>query len=153
MTRRNLRGSVPLVAAIVVITVSACGRHGVDAVRARDIAEATVALESNLAAIRRHDTEAYLAHYLDSPDLVVASSDSVSRGFLFFAQARRADPTWPDTLITGTPVMVWLAPGVVWAGFEFTYVFGPDTARGVSERVFVKTLDGWRITITGSMEQ
>ena len=154
MTRSDLRRPVPVMAAIVLMAVSAaCGRHGVDAVSVRDIAEATVALESNLAAIRRHDTEAYLAHYLESPDLVVASSDSVSRGFLYFAQARRADPTWPDTLITSKQTMVWLAPGVVWAGFEFTYVFGPDTARGVSERVFVKTRDGWRITITGSMEQ
>ena len=87
------------------------------------------------------------------PHTRAAAPHSVSRGFLFFAEARRADQTWPDTLITGTPAMVWLAPGVVWAGFEFTYVFGPDTARGVSERIFVKTRDGWRITITGSMEQ
>lgn len=144
---------MPVMAAIVMMAVSACGRHGVDALRARDIADVNAALESNLAAIRRHDTEAYLAHYLESADLVVASSDSVSRGFLYFSQARRADETWPDALITGVPTMVWLAPGVVWVGFEFTYVLGPDTARGVSERVFVKTRDGWKITITGSMER
>jgi hypothetical protein len=129
-----------------------CGQD-VDAFRTRDIAEVTTALETNIAAIRRRDTEGYLAHYLDSPDLVIVSADSLRRGFLFFAEARRADPTWPDTLVIGPPTVVWLGPGVVWAGFQFLAVIGPDTTRGVSERVFVKTRDGWKITITGSMER
>ena len=140
------------VGAIACVSV-ACGGLSVDAVRSRDVTEAIAALESNLAAIRRRDAEGYLAHYVDSPDLVIASADSIMRGFLFFAEARRADPTWPDTLMTGPPTVVWLSPGVVWTAFQFTAVIGPDTARGVSERVFVKTRDGWRITITGSMEQ
>ena len=137
----------------VLAVVAGCGGSDVAAVRGRDLVEATSVLESNLAAIRRRDAEGYLAHYLDSPELVIASSDSLRRGFLFFAEARRADPTWPDALETGPPTMVWLGPGVVWAGFEFTAVIGSDTTWGVSERVFVKTLDGWKISITGSMEQ
>lgn len=140
------------IGAIAWVSV-ACGAPGVDAIRTRDITEAMTALETNLAAIRRRDTEAYLAHYIDSPDLVIATADSLRRGFLFFAEARRADPTWPDALETGPPTMVWLAPGVVWAGFQFTAVIGFDTTWGVSERVFVKTARGWKISITGSMEQ
>ena len=140
------------IGAIALVSV-ACGAPEIDRIRTRDIAEATTALETNLAAIRRRDSEAYLAHYIDSPDLVIASADSLRRGFLFFAEARRADPTWPDALETGPPTMVWLAPGVVWAGFQFTAVIGLDTTWGVSERVFVKTPSGWKISITGSMEQ
>ena len=131
----------------------ACGGPDVERIRGRDVAEVAVALETNLSAIRRGDAEAYLAHYLESPDLVIASADSLMRGFLFFAEARRADPTWPDRLDTNPPTFVWLAPGVVWAGFQFRAVIGPDTTWGVSERVFVKTADGWKITITGSMER
>ncbi len=138
---------------VIVFVSAGCGAPGVESIRTRDIAEATTALETNLAAIRRGDAEAYLAHYLDSPELVIASADSLRRGFLFFAEARRADPTWPDALETEPPTMVWLAPGVVWAGFRFTAVIGHDTTWGVSERVFVKTPSGWRITVTGSMEQ
>ncbi len=139
---------------IVSLAVLLLGCGGdVEKIRSRDLAEASLALETNLAAIQRRDAEAYLAHYLDSPDLVIASADSLRRGFLFFSEARRADPTWPDALETGPPTMVWLAPGVVWAGFQFTAVIGRDTTRGVSERIFVKTKDGWKITITGSMEQ
>ena len=145
------RTKVRWVGAIACVSV-ACGAPGVDAIRTRDIAEATAALETNLAAIRRRDTEAYLTHYIDSPDLVIATADSLRQGFLFFAEARRADPTWPDALETGPPTMVWLAPGVVWAGFQFTAVIGFDTTWGVSERVFVKTPSGWKISITGSME-
>jgi len=145
---RRVVQSIAVVAAAV-----GCGGPDVATIRARDLVEVTAALESNLAAIRRRDAEGYLAHYVDSPELVIASSDSLRRGFLFFAEARRADPTWPDALETGPPVMVWLSPGVVWAGFEFTAVIGSDTTWGVSERVFVKTPSGWKISITGSMEQ
>jgi hypothetical protein len=30
---------------------------------------------------------------------------------------------------------------------------GRDTARGLSERVFVKTPQGWKIAVTGMMER
>jgi hypothetical protein len=122
-------------------------------VRRRDLEEAGAALATNLAAIHRRDTEAYLAHYLDSPDFVVASADSLRRGFLVFAEARRASDEWPDTLIAAPPTLVWVAPGVVWGAFRFTVVQAGDTGRGVSERLFVKTGGGWKIKVTGSMER
>jgi len=110
-------------------------------------------LQRNVAAISAHDVKAYLSQYLDSPDLVVVSPDSLRRGYLLFSEARRASGDWPDTLIANEPTLVWIAPGVVWAAFEYRAVVGSDTARGWSERLFVKTGKGWKIAVTGMMEK
>ena len=135
------------------LLLGACVEADVESVRERDLEGAYEALRTNIAAIHRRDTEGYLAHYLESPELVVATADSLRRGFVLFSEARRASDEWPDTLIIDRPTMVWVAPGVVWAGFRFTAVLGRDTTRGVSERLFVKTGGGWKIRVTSSMEQ
>ena len=124
-----------------------------ESVRSRDMEQAALALQRNVAAISTHDVDAYLSQYLDSPDLVVVSPDSLRRGYLIFSEARRASDDWPDTLIANDPTLVWIAPGVVWAAFEYRAVVGSDTARGRSERLFVKTGKGWKIAVTGMMEQ
>jgi len=136
-----------------LLLLTACTAPRVEGVRSRDLEQAALALEQNLEAIAGHDVEAYLSQYLDSPDLVVASADSLRRGYLVFAEARRASTDWPDTLIVGDPTLVWIAPGVVWAAFEYRGVVGSDTARGWSERLFVKTGNGWKIAVTGMMER
>ncbi|MFQ6045412.1 MAG: hypothetical protein ACE5PT_03500 [Gemmatimonadales bacterium] len=122
-------------------------------VRTSDLTGALVALESNIAAIRGRDTEAYLAHYLNSSDLIVVGGDSLRRGYFMFSEARRASDEWPDTLIVGEPHLVWISPGVVWGGFEYLAVMSGDTTRGFSERLFVKTGGGWKIAVTGSAER
>ncbi len=137
----------------LLVVMMGCNRPNLEGMRAQDLTGALAALESNLAAIHHRDADAYLSHYLESPELVIAQADGIRRGFLLFAEARRADNRWPDTLITAAPTVVWVAPGVVWAGFSYTVVESGDTARGVSERLFVKTEQGWKITVTGSMEQ
>jgi hypothetical protein len=138
---------------LFLLLLTACTAPRVEGVRSRDLEQAALALERNLQAIAGHDVEAYLSQYLDSPDFVVASADSLRRGYLLFAEARRASDDWPDTLITGDPAFVWIAPGVVWAAFEYGGVVGADTARGWSERLFVKTAQGWKIAVTGMMER
>ncbi len=142
-------------ASLLVLWSAATGCVGPDpeAVRASDLRGARAALESNLAAIHARDAEAYLEHYLESPDFTVASADSVARGFWLFAEARRASSDWPDTLVAGVPTLVWVAPGVVWGTFPFVGVQAGDTARGWSDRLFVKTADGWRIAVTGVMQR
>lgn len=131
----------------------ACGRPDLDAMRAQDLTGTMAALESNLSAIHERDAEAYLAHYLDSPQFVVATAGGIEQGFYWFAEARRASEQWPDTFITERPTFRWIAPGVVWGAFAYTSVEDGDTTRGVSERLFVKTERGWKIAVTGSMEQ
>ncbi len=136
-----------------VVLLSGCTKRQVDAIRSRDLREAAAALDQNIEAIQRKDVDAYLEQYLDSPNLVIVSADSLRRGYLPFAEARRASDEWPDTLIVGPPALIWVAPGVVWGGFEYEGVVGRDTARGWSERLFVKTGRGWRIAVTGMMER
>ena len=136
-----------------LLFLTACLGPRVEGVRSSDLEQAALALERNLDAIARHDVEAYLSQYLESPDFIVASADSLRRGYLLFAEARRASSDWPDTLLVGDPTFVWIAPGVVWAAFAYGGVVGTDTARGWSERLFVKTPKGWKIAVTGMMER
>jgi hypothetical protein len=137
----------------IVMVCSGCAKREVRQRRATDLEEASLALQHNLAAIQRHDVETYLDQYLDSPDLMVASADSLWRSYLVFAEARRASDDWPDTLITGEPTAIWIAPGVVWTAFEYAAVVTGDTVRGWSERLFVKTPRGWKIAVTGMMQR
>ena len=142
-----------LIVAGVSLAAVACGGPNMEQIRSADLQGALAALESNIAAIRNHDTEAYLAHYLNSPDLVIVAADSLRRGYMLFAEARRASDEWPDTVVVGEPRLVWIAPGVVWGAFEYVSVLAGDTARGWSERLFVKTPSGWKIAVTSSLER
>lgn len=136
-----------------MVVVAGCGRLDLDGMKATELTGAMAVLESNLAAIHARDAEGYLAHYLDSPDFVVATSRGIREGFDWFSEARRASDQWPDTFIVEQPTFRWIAPGVVWGAFPYRAVEEGDTTTGVSERLFVRTRDGWRIAVTGSMEQ
>jgi hypothetical protein len=140
-------------AAVLILLLGGCVDRQVRQRRATDLDEATRALEHNLQAIQRHDVETYLDQYLESPNLVVASADSLRRGYMVFAEARRASDDWPDTLIAGEPTAIWIAPGVVWTAFEYAAVVTGDTVTGWSERLFVKTPRGWKIAVTGMMQR
>ncbi len=153
MRASPIRPARTVLAGLCVVAAAGCAERTVEQIRSADLEEAFQALQLNLAAIHRKDTEAYLAQYLDSPELVIAGADSLRRGFMLFAEARRASDDWPDTLIAGRPTLTWLAPGVVWGAFPFTSVQEGDTARGWSERVFLKTGGGWKIAVTGQMER
>lgn len=136
-----------------LMLLAACAGQNVERIRESDLREAMAALEANIAAIQSRDTEFYLSQYLDSPDLAIVDADTLRRGYVFFAEARRASDEWPDTLIAHGRMVTWIAPGVVWAAFPFTAVQDGATVRGMSERLFVKTAGGWKIAVTGSMPQ
>ncbi len=131
---------------------AAC-RPDIEAMRRADLEGAAAAFRSNIAAIHHRDVEAYLSHYLDSPELVIAGADTVRRGFAAFAESRRATAAWPDTLIAGEPALTWLAPGVVYGIYPYTVVEQGDTSRGYSERVLVKTGGGWKVAVTSRMDR
>lgn len=133
--------------------VMACGTPDIEGLRVRELEEAELAFRSNIAAIHRRDTEGYLAHYLDSPQLVIAGADSLRRGFLAFAEARRSSNDWPDTLMAGDPSLVWLAPGVVYGAYPYTVVQDGDTALGWSERVLIKTAGAWKVAVTSRIDR
>jgi hypothetical protein len=133
----------------VPLLVGACTAPRLDAVRQREVAEVRSAFDQHLATIRRADLEGYLAGYLTSPDFLFIGPDGVERGFGPFASARRANPQFPDSLVTGDPQLTWLSPGVVHVAYPYVAQQGREAGTGWSERVFVKTPDGWRIAVTG----
>jgi hypothetical protein len=112
-----------------------------------DLDGARAAFEGNIAAIQHRDAEQYLSYYMQSPALTILS-DSFAQGYQEFAAARRASSDWPDTLIASDPKLVWLSPGVVYGAYKYTRVQGHDTTRGWSERVMVKTRDGWKMAVS-----
>lgn len=138
---------------LAIAFVTACMKPNVEAIRQSDLAGAEQAFQGNIAAIHHRDVEAYLGHYMDSPDLMIVSADTVQRGFMPFAEARRGDHAWPDTLIAGQPVLQWLAPGVVYGVYPYTVVERGDTSRGFSERVLVKTAGGWKVAVTSRIDR
>ena len=138
---------------VVAGVAAACMKPNVEAIRQSDLTGAEQAFRGNIAAIHQRDAEAYLSHYLDSPALMVVSGDTVQRGFMPFAEARRSDTTWPDTLIAGKPILDWLAPGVVYGVYPYTVVERGDTSRGWSERVLVKTAAGWKVAVTSRIDR
>jgi len=135
--------------AVALLGVAACGGPDLDAMRADDLAGAEAAFLQNIAAINGHDAEAYLAGYLNTDEFVALSPDGLMRGFAPLAAARRESGAWPDTLIAARPQLTWLAPGVVWGAYQYVAVQEGESAEGWSERVFVKTADGWKIAVTG----
>lgn len=144
------RPSSFVVALVLVAPIAAgCMRPNVDALRERDLGEARAAFEANLDAIRTRDVEAYLNGYLQSPDFLFIGPDGVERGFAEFAAARRASPAFPDSLATGAPVLTWLGPGVVHVAYPYAARQGAVVGSGWSERVLVRTAEGWRIAMTG----
>jgi hypothetical protein len=135
------------------LLVAGCGRPNVEAIRQSDLEGALAAFHGNIEAIHHRDVEAYLGHYLDSPELIVAGADTIQRGFARFAEARRGNNAWPDTLMAGEPTLVWLAPGAVYGVYPYTVVERGDTSRGWSERVLVKTGGGWKVAVTSRIDR
>jgi len=141
------------IALLAITLTAACARPDVEAIREADLDGALRAFHGNIAAIHQRDIEAYLSHYVDSPELVIAGGDTVRRGFTAFAEARRGTTAWPDTLIAGEPTLVWLAPGVIYGVYPYTVVEQGDTARGWSERVLVKTGGAWKVAVTSRIDR
>jgi len=139
--------SLPLLPLFSLLCLG-CVARDVDSLRQRELGEVRVAFEANLAAIRDRNLEAYLAGYLNSPDFVYLGPAGVARGFAAFAAARRAEVDFPDSLAAGTPELTWVAPGVVHVAYPFAARQGTVTGTGWSERVFVRTAEGWRIAVT-----
>lgn len=131
------------------LLLAGCGGSNLDAMREEDLAGAEAAFLENIAAIHAKDTERYLAGYLASQNFVALSPDGLVQGFLPLAAERRRAATWPDTLIAGRPRLTWMGPGVVWGAYQYVAVQDGQSAEGWSERIFVKTPEGWKIAMTG----
>jgi ketosteroid isomerase-like protein len=122
----------------------------VDDWRARDEAGARALFERNLDAIRSRDAETYLSCYLRSDHLVRNGFDGLSLGFADFASGV-GDTNWP-TLFEATDLrVIAVQPGLVYGQYRYRVGYGEGglvEQEGISERVFVRTDDGWRIAVT-----
>lgn len=111
-----------------------------------DTLEARRLFEENIDAIHKRDRARYLATYLHTEGLARNGPAGLELGYEGWS-ARR-DSTWPDTLVARNLRVHPLAPGVVYGTYCYTVTQKDTTSSGVSERVFVKTPEGWRIAVT-----
>lgn len=113
---------------------------------ASDTVEARRLFEDNIDAIHKRDRARYLATYIHANSLARNGPGGLELGYDNWS-ARR-DSTWPDTLIAKNLRVLPIAPGVVYGTYCYTVTQKDTTLSGVSERVFVKTREGWRIVVT-----
>jgi imidazolonepropionase-like amidohydrolase len=111
-----------------------------------DTAEARRVFEGNISAIHQRDRARYLSYYLESDRLARTGPGGLELGFEGWS-ARR-DSTWPDTLVARDLRLVPVAPGVVYGTYHYRVTQQGVTSEGVSERVFVRTPDGWKIAVS-----
>jgi imidazolonepropionase-like amidohydrolase len=141
-------------AVATLLEATACRRPGIGAGRGdrlgatatSDTAEVRRVFEENIRAIHKRDRAGYLSLYLPSPDLARNGPGGLELGYALWS-ARR-DTTWPDTLVARDLRVVPIAPGVVYGTYHYRVTQAGTTSEGISERVFVRTPDGWRIAVS-----
>jgi hypothetical protein len=116
------------------------------ATTASDTVEARRLFEENIDAIHKRDRARYLATYLHTSSLARNGPTGLELGYENWS-ARR-DSTWPDTLIARSLRVTPVASGVVYGTYCYTVTQKDTTSSGTSERVFVKTTEGWKIAVT-----
>lgn len=144
-----------LALSVLALTVSveaqsqASPRRGADNSAAKDSAEALATFRDNIAAIHTRNQARYLATYVHTDRLVRHSPAGMETGYENWS-ARKSN-AWPDTLIVKEMRVTPIAPGVVYGYYRYIGVPAPgDTLTGVSTRVFVRTPEGMRITVSAS---
>ncbi len=136
----------------LLIAAAACSPATVNtgapavAMTASDTVEARRLFEENIDAIHKRDRARYLATYLHSNSLARNGPSGLELGYENWS-ARR-DSTWPDTLVARNLRVIPIAAGVVYGTYCYTVTQKDTTSSGTSERVFVKTPEGWRIAVT-----
>ena len=112
----------------------------------RELAEARALFEANLDAIRNQDRGAYLATYLHADTLARTGPTGISRGYERLEES--AGSEWPDTFEGRNLDLVPVRPGVVYGTYRYRVRYGQNEVTGISERLFIRTADGWRIAVT-----
>ncbi len=115
----------------------------------QDLAEARRLFTANLDAIRHRDRTAYLACYLQADTLARAGPDGLRLGYRGHAE-QSTDDSWPDRFEGYDLRLVPVRPGVVYGTYRYRVMYGEDESEGLSERLFVRTDDGWRIAVTSA---
>lgn len=138
--------ALSIVSGCAPIAVNPGGGASTPASVTADTIEARRLFEQNIDAIHKRDRARYLATYLHTSELGRNGPAGLELGYDNWS-ARR-DSTWPDTLIARNLRVLPISPGVVYGTYCYTVTQRDTTSSGVSERVFVKTAEGWRIAVT-----
>ena len=137
-------------AALALPLLLACARTAsvpaTPATASSDTVEARRVFEGNVSAIHQRDRARYLSYYLESDRLARTGPGGLELGFDNWS-ARR-DSTWPDTLVARDLRLVPVAPGVVYGTYHYRVTQRGVTSEGISERVFVRTPQGWKIAVS-----
>jgi imidazolonepropionase-like amidohydrolase len=137
-------------AALTFLPLLACARSvsapASPAIASTDTVEARRVFEGNISAIHQRDRARYLSYYLQSDRLARAGPGGLELGFEDWS-ARR-DSTWPDTLVARDLRLVPIAPGVVYGTYHYRVTQRGVTTEGISERVFLRTPQGWKIGVS-----
>lgn len=122
----------------------------VDDGRDADLAAARALFEQNITAIQQRDREAYLACYLASDLLARGGPQGIDTGFaeLEAGTAPSGSDDWPVRLTARDLQLHWLADGLVYGTYRYHVDYGGELVEGLSERVFRRTVAGWRIVVT-----
>jgi imidazolonepropionase-like amidohydrolase len=115
-----------------------------------DLAAARALFERNLNAIRTRDRDTYLQSYLHAASLARSGPQGFSTGYDDFAKG--AGSAWPDTFDASDLHLVSVQPGVVYGTYRYRVRYGAEEHTGISERLFVRTNDGWKIAVTGAID-
>jgi len=135
---------------VLTVTVLILAALALRADEAGDLAAARALFDRNIDAIHKRDRDAYLALYLHSPKLVRSGADGLSVGFDDFAKG--AGARWPDALDADDIRLTSIQPGIVYGTYRYRVRYDGDEHSGVSERLFVKTAEGWKIALTGAID-
>lgn len=124
---------------------------------AEDLAAARAVFEKNLRAIEERDTEAYLSCYLEAATLARTGPTGFELGYEDLAGS--AGTGWPAVFEGRDLRLTPVEPGVVYGTYRYRVVYddpeaptGRREVRGLSERVFVETDEGWKIAVTTAFE-
>jgi imidazolonepropionase-like amidohydrolase len=118
---------------------------------AADLAAARGVFERNLAGIRNKDREAYLSTYIHGEQLARTGPTGIDTGYTDWA--KNVGKSWPETLEPSDIHLISLGPGLVYGSYRYRVRYsGADEHSGISERLFVKTPEGWKIAVTGAVD-
>ena len=146
---RRGRLALLLAAALAACHPAARGANEVPvtaAASADDTADVRRVFEGNIDAIHKRDRDRYLSYYVQTEALARNGPGGLERGFRDWS-ARR-DTTWPDTLVARDLRLVPVSPDVVYGTYHYRVTQGGATTEGISERVFLRTPDGWKIAVS-----
>src|SRR3954469_1070895 len=115
-----------------------------------DLAAARAVFDQNINAIRQRDRDRYLSLYLHDTKLVRTGATGFATGFDEFAKG--AGARWPDEIEASDVHLTPLQAGLVYGTYRYRVRYGAEEHSGISERMFVRTADGWKIALTGAID-